>query len=240
MTRFYLSDGPGAPLVTPAIDAWDDNVAGAIRARLLPVRSGGGEGTQTIQTELDSAERRFLRQYVSDPLTSQTVDGTFKGQVRCATELNARHDRVLLSLRVFSEDGLTLRGTLLPLGHYGATNTYSDFPTFTNRKIADGDALSPIVTLAGDRIVCEVGTMASTTEGADQLAVSFKFTDTVPDLPEDETTTSPGAAWVEFSKTLEFVDAPPPEMALPVRGRQPYTEERITYFRDWAGLEEIR
>ena len=199
-TRFYLGQS-GSPNVSPSASGWDSTDT-FIRQRLLRTRLLAGEGTESVTTVLGQFPSRSMRQYVSDPLVEQTISGRIKGQIRCGQSTAETHDRVFISLRVFSGDGLTLRGTLKGLNGYGIINSYSTDPTFTNRKIADGDTLTPVACLAGDRIVLEIGTDSSTVEVGG--TVSFKFDDAAPDLPEDETTTSAGAAWIEFSQTLSF------------------------------------
>lgn len=108
-----------------------------------------------------------------------------------------------LEAYVVSQDGATVRGSLLTIGQYGVN---ANFNTANRNKsrASSGTAISSVSAQDGDRIVVRYGysdsagiTPSATTNYGDILSGS------VPDLPEDEIATN-GVAWVEFSATLAF------------------------------------
>lgn len=202
-TRLYLPS-TGAAAVSPAFGAWDAT-SEADRLKMVTTRISSAMAIKSITESLTAIDGKSLwRQYVSDPIPAQTITGTIKGQLRTSEE-NAllNHDRVTIIVKVVSNDGATLRGTLLTLGFYGATNEYTLETTRTNRKIADGDALSSVVAQANDRIVIEIGTQPSTIPLAtDELVNAVFGDDSGTDLAEDESTTAANNPWIEFSQDL--------------------------------------
>jgi len=147
--------------------------------------------------------KALVRQYVSEPIPAQTITGTFKGQIRMRQEtVDDNYDRLPVVVKVVSNDGSTVRGTLLSLGYYGTTTEF-DLVTPENRKIADGDSLSSVAAQADDRIVVEIGVAPSTGSGSFDSFINATFgDDSGTDLAEDETTTSSHNPWIEFSQDL--------------------------------------
>ena len=201
--RFYLPS-TGAAAVSPAYGAWGNVIVADRRAMVTTRISSAMTNQDAFTSDLLENASYLWRQYVSAPIPAQTITGTIKGQVRCSeTDATDNHDRVTIRVIVVSNDGGTVRGTLLALGYYGNTNEYSIAPTLTSRKIADGDALSSVVAQANDRIVVEIGTQNSVLSIFEDEPLSAVFgDDSGTDLPEDETTTATNNPWVEFSQNL--------------------------------------
>lgn len=161
----------------------------------------------SIGDEGNAADTKWrIMQYVSEPLPAQTISGTIKGQIRAGEEaLLDNYDRVVIGIRVVSNDGATVRGTLLAVGSYAAANEFTlNSVNKTNRKIADGDALSSLAISANDRLVIELGVMTAGSTGFDGSEILVLGDDSGTDLPEDETTTAANNAWIEFSADLFF------------------------------------
>src|SRR3990170_2663893 len=120
-TRFYFR-GNEAAAVSPAFGAWDEN-ASTVRRRMTATKAELTEGFVTPAYLAWTAGNTALEvQYVSDPLaagnaftTSTALKSYIRGQESVAAD-NAR-ERVLV--KVISQDGNTLRATLLSLGQYG-------------------------------------------------------------------------------------------------------------------------
>ena len=108
---------------------------------------------------------------------------------------------IYLCVKVVSEDGSTVRGTLLSLNYYAGVSEFINNATHRNKKGADGDSMSDVDAQDGDRIVVEIGysDAAGTTPEA-----SAKWGENADDLPENETQTADGAGWIEFSGDIAF------------------------------------
>lgn len=224
---------PGVPPVSPAFTAgWDDvsQFGGRFNMGITSLNAPiGSEGVFNNSPEGTDVKYLWV-QFVSKPLTAQTISGTIKGQMQVAQSFADQHfDQVIASLRVVSNDGTVVRGTLLPLAAYGTTNNFNaGIPQ--NRFIFDGDTLSSLAILTGDRLVLEVGFRAITLPpDFGEFVVMMCGDDAGADLPEDETTTTELNPWIELSQTLTFVPDPEP----PVLGGDVIT----SYHWGWADAE---
>lgn len=194
-SRLYFSNGQAAP-ASPAFGGWDMNTGS--RQKLLSAKEAGE--TLGSATSGGTAANGCFRQYVSDALSAQTISGTLKTYLRCFSDLELDVSPRIL-VRVCSGDGSTIRGTLLALGNYGGANF--SISALQNRIFADGDALSGLAVLAGDRLVIEIG--ANNPSGGDAfIGVGAAV---ASDLPENETETGNLVPWIEFSGTIAFESA---------------------------------
>lgn len=140
----------------------------------------------------------LFRQYVSDPIAAQTISAqTIKMQI-LGYESNALHNMyVALGIRVVSNDGGTVRGTILSVTK---DNVELDANNFVNRQFtATG---SSVVAQNGDRIVVEIGTSGSTT--TNHGSNIYIGDNNVTDLPENDTSTNIYNPWLEFAQTINF------------------------------------
>jgi hypothetical protein len=206
-TRFYFPATTVAD-VNPAPGAW--NYITEAVFRYLAKTKGASPitlGTQVGPWTATAGQKALDRVYVSDPLSPQTISGTVKMQLMTreyATTDNV--DQINLLIKVVSGNGATLRGTLLALGNYASTAEFINNATHRNKKGADGDALSSVVCQEHDRIVVEIG-YCNSTAGTTPEA-SAKFGENAADLPENETQTTDGAGWIEFSGDIAFSSEP--------------------------------
>jgi len=202
-TRFYF-DRANPAAVSPAIDAGWDYIDEFVRRRLRYPKEGilaPNVGSLIGSWSNTAGTKALDRQHVSDPIGAQTISGTVKMQLQVAEQNVVDNvDQIILSIRVFSGDGSTLRGTLLSIGSYGPTSEFN--VTQRNKTGADGDTLSSLAVENGDRLVVEVGYSNSTT--ADGPNAQARWGDNATDCPEDETTTATRAGWVEFSQDITF------------------------------------
>jgi hypothetical protein len=209
-TRLYLPN-VAAPPVTPTFDAAWGVTASADRAS---TRSQKLHGTpvvaKTSGTETSTSPINVLnRQYISAPLNgAQTITGTVQGTIR-AGESNAAADmRAQTVIRVVSNDGTVVRGTLWAAD---ASALSSEFP-ITGSAVSKQfplAALTPwtltsVAALDGDRIVIEVGARAHNV-----VATAYSHTlhlgdAGATDLSTVEGTNSANPPWFEFSQTLNF------------------------------------
>lgn len=200
-TRFYFPADTAAD-VSPAYDAGWNYAAEALRRALANVKGSSAITTGTQVGPWTSGNKALDRQYVSNKLAAQRISGTCKMQLMVREYADTDNvAAIYLCVKVVSEDGSTVRGTLLSLNYYAGISEFINNATHRNKKGADGDAMSDVDALDGDRIVVEIG--YSDAAGAAPEA-SAKWGENASDLPEDEIQTTDGAGWIEFSGDLSF------------------------------------
>ena len=208
-TRFYLPS-TGAPDVNPPYGAWD-NTANAVRRKMVLTRINSANSF--VSSPLSTSGNILLWQFTSAPIAAQTISGTVKIQARAGeghNSLNA-YDRVRLV--VVSNDGGTLRGTLLALAAY--KNTEFNVGGDINKTFADGDALTSVVAQANDRIVLELGCNQASYAAIAHIVCGD---DSATDLPENETETSTYNPWLEFSMNIAWPSAAAADLQRVLRG----------------------
>lgn len=201
-TRFYLPSSTAAA-VSPAFDSGWERTVDANRIECVTSKTSTAMATKTFEEPSSTGQDSLARQYVSKPLSgAQTITGTVKGQIRAAENDAGSDGRSQLKIRVVSNDGSTVRGTLLDYDTAGLANEWAT--TLTNRRFprTAGSALTSVNALDGDRIVFEIGVRIHAVPlGSDQYSIRFGDTGST-DLAEDETTTTDNVPWIEFSQTL--------------------------------------
>ena len=206
---FPVSD---ASAVNPAADAgWEESTG--LRRRLAHVK---GDDTTSIEAlvAFTSGNDLLYRQYVSAPMNAGvvfTTSWTIKCQIQAREALAEDDCAGKLAIKVVSQDGNTVRATLLGVSNIGPPTEFLDNATPRNKIFADGDALTAgYTTVTGDRLVVELGIGSSgvTPSGA------MRFGMGAVDLPEDELATTAGAAWIEFSNEITFEHEGPTRLYL--------------------------
>jgi len=199
-TRLYGVPSTAAP-VSPGFGAWTTTAA-AVRRSLSTTKSGTAETVAGFSITSGSGNNALAFQLVSDSLNgAQTITGTVTIVTR-GREL-AGNDNVgarVRTIKVYSSDGATLRGTLLALGNHSVTTELGT--TLAGYPAANADALSSVSAQDGDRIVVELGYGMTTTGTTPQADMSIGGTGTDHANAEGDTTGT--IPWVEFSQNLTF------------------------------------
>lgn len=201
-TRLYFPAECTAT-VTPAVNGSYNYTSELVTRHLATCKTGTAltdgvrVGPWTInQTAIGEA-------WVSPPLSGAgTLSGTWKAQLR-SREYNASDDAYTApEIYVVSGDGSTVRGTAWAIGAAGPVTELNT--SNRNKSWADGDSLSSVSYSDGDRIVFKPGFSNPNTGSTPEASNNYgdNFTDT--DLPENETQTTAGLPWIEFSATLTF------------------------------------
>jgi hypothetical protein len=216
--RFYFTRDGGVmgftSPVNPVLAAWDDTTQTAYRGvgipvgnpwRMLPTKSSifNSYGSEAFNATVGIANLKTLvLAYVSDALIAGTISGTAKGQIQWLQDFaDCAQDQVTIALSVVSNNGLTNRGYLLPLGVYGTTNLFAQSPSpQQNRFLANGDVLTPVVAQSGDRLFLEIGSQPSTPPllGLGSFISTYCGGQNPVDLLEDETDTATSSPWFEL------------------------------------------
>lgn len=209
-TRFYLPT-TGAAAVNPAYDAsWEDTSQAGSRIKMVTAKIASAFGSITATKNSATNPYDILaRQYVSDPIVAQTITGTLTGQLRCSENFGSADAIAQIVVWVVSNDGTTVRGTLMATTPTAGSAPTNEFVTsLTNRPFPNttyGSAtLSSVAAQDGDRLVVEVGSQHNnTTNGTRNTAIDFGD-NSGTDLAADSSTTTQNNPWVEFSQTIVF------------------------------------
>lgn len=210
-TRLYGVATAAAP-VSPAFDSWS-SLTGAVRRTLSTSKAAATETRAGVAVTSGAGNETLGFQLVSGPLDgAQTITGTVTIMARgrelaTSDNINAR----VRSIRVFSKDGSTLRGTLLTLGNH--TVTTEPGTSVAGYQFANATSLSSVSAQDGDRVVVELGWGMTTTGSSPQydLVIGGSGTDHTNTAGPDTTGTVP---WIEFSQNLVF--QPPRQSILPL------------------------
>ncbi len=204
-TRLYFTSAQA--ILTPSTDVSWEGTAGFVRRVLSPDRvrtefASSAHSKATSSTTYDGA----IAQFVTPPLSAQTVSGNVKAVIRALESAVGNDMRAQMLIRIIGWDGVTFRGTLL--AHDASALTSEFATTLTNRKFplnwtAPGAALTPVACQAGDRIVVEVGYRSHVATTA--ISGTLEFGDqSATDLAEDEVGTTQDNPWIEFDNNLVF------------------------------------
>ena len=207
-TRLYFPLSNDAAVI-PAFMGWTDTSQGV--SRFMANIKGADAITvgQTVNLSGTGGDMDLDRQYVSTRMASGAVFTS--GVTTFSMQLMTREydvldvvDQGIIGIRVMSEDGTTNQATLKAIGSYGPTSTFINNATHRNKQYAAGVTVgATYTTVFGDRLVVEVGYSNSLIGTTPQA--SAKWGQNATDLPADETQTTDGAGWIEFSNTIIFV-----------------------------------
>lgn len=209
-TRLYFDTG--TPTVSPTADgSWE--VTGSMVRRWLDAGKFDGHSLEAlaVTTALNSpagAVDALILQAVSAQLSSNvTISGAIKGQIRAFEGNAAADERMQCVIWVMKTDG-TSRGTLIATNTTALSNEFNT--SLRNIKIPKGGSTVPtsVNALATDRIVVELGFRKHENATNNRSGNFSAGNPNTTDLPEDETTTTALAGWIEFADTLSFSVAP--------------------------------
>lgn len=215
--RFYFPRA-GVPHVQPSYDAEWDITTNSVKRFLPAVKSPTGS-TSSPDTSANFAKTAAAvqdivhGQFTSGPLAAQTISGNAKLIVRGGETTGTDDAHLQVIIRVVSNDGSTVRGTLYS-GYTGALLSSNqngagigrEFSTATQNRVASMD-LTPVTTLDGDRLVVEVGqrfTNAGSATGSGYLAFGDISSQTDQSFLDDASNGTGQANWIEFDHGIEL------------------------------------
>ena len=207
-TRFYF-DNAAFSTITPAVaSVWDYSISNFRRCKLEIARDDHGiMETISLDGNADTADTDYCYvQAISDPIAAQTISYTqaLDFQMR-GSEEDARCNQVFsITVRVLSNDGTTVRGTLLALTRDG---TELAIGTLTNRGWSGTGTVADVEAQQNDRIVIEVGTGGnpSTGAGGDSHDADIRIGRyPADDLPVNDSGTDDYKPWFQFANTITW------------------------------------
>jgi hypothetical protein len=162
--------------------------------------------------------------FATAPLQAQAIAGTVKGQMQAFEDSLSYNLNAEMWIYLIGSDWAyksTLMGSSAPATNLAEWNV----TTLRNQKFPYNGAISLTgqTAVAGDRILVVVGFKGFINTGAVGTAAlgQIKWASAAgSDLPEDETTTTDAAPWIEFSQDLNFDTD-----VYPTIDCEPFTEE---------------
>lgn len=196
-TRTYISTLGTTPPINPTPSAsWNDTSDALADAMLLATATAE---SYPITATLNGSDPSLAKQLISRPLVPGQVlsSQTISAQFLCRDVINGA-PKLTLGVRVLASDGTTIRRTMLAL----TNSTNAMHSSVRNLTFSAAASFTDYTTVAGDRLVVEVGADVYSA-GTGFVIIEFG-SDTGVDLPVDETTTTNGRPWIEFSRNIQF------------------------------------
>ncbi|MBE0671206.1 MAG: sortase [Anaerolineales bacterium] len=195
-TRFYLQNAAAA-VTTATRGAWD-NTSGLVTRAMSTTKSGAIATVAVAETSNINNYDVLMLKFISEPIPAQTIAaGSTLNWVIGSQESNAAANNVFhVHAYVVSNDGTTLRGTLLNNNIDGG-----EWPTTAQGDAPSGaKSLTSVTAQANDRIVIEIGYQAQNNSTTSRTGTLW-YGGTGGDLTVggDETNLT---GWFEFSQDL--------------------------------------
>lgn len=212
-TRFYLPSTGTSPLTSLAADAGWEDTSILTRNKLITTKISSAFVSDSFDDNNAATRDILFRQYVSDPIAAQTISAqTLKFQIRSAIQLSGNSMLTSIGVRVVSNDGATVTGTILAVTRDGTVLT----STLTNRQFTA--TTTQVVASANDRIVVEIGTGGDPSGSNDHDTLLRVGDASASDLSEDDTSTTDNNPWVEFANPITFQAPPTVVLNTPTHG----------------------
>jgi hypothetical protein len=203
-TRFYFTQGIAAA-IAPAVDAgWERQIGSFFRNRLTLTKPETSTTTQSAVFGSSATSDTLWGQWMSPPLAGPvTINTPVSLVMRVQEDGLAENAHLAFALRVVSQDGTTVRGTLKT--QY-ATST--EFATSGVTRSFNALATSSVAALAGDRLVMEIGAHGVTPANVDFLMFEFGANQNQPDHVLADGDGNSFNAWFEIGQALTFDPEP--------------------------------
>jgi hypothetical protein len=212
--RFYPARVAAAAISPAYAAAWGDT-ANAVRRKMTFTKPNEAVGDISVSTTVVNGTPKnvLMVQYVSDPLQAQTLSGAMEAALAVResnTNLNAETHIVV---RLVSNDGTTVRGTLYTSATPGAATgnewTSGTYPTVKRFPAAGNATFTSLGALDGDRLVVEVGARVYPGASATYSLVLNQRTDATADFPKvndypayEGATARDGMGFIEFTSDV--------------------------------------
>lgn len=203
-TKLYLPASSATPPISPTPNATWNTTTGVTRIMASTAKTNTALANATTAS-IALSQKGMNRQFIYGPLNPVTISGTATCVIRATVPGISQEDFLVAWLRLYvvSSDGGTVRGQLLnsPTGSLGTVNT-SLRNIRPQRYSGASFALNSVAASAGDYIVIEPGFSADA--GASTGTYNFGD-DNASDLTDNETGTSAGNPWIQFSTNMSIL-----------------------------------
>lgn len=196
-TTFYLSASL-VPGPSPAFQAAWNVTTGGARRMMKPVKDASTIASVTSgQTGAAAVRKVLIRQFVSEPLAAQTLNGTLTGQIRFnMSSVTSVTGQGFVYFRIINADGTVA-------SEVGTMTTTDLTTTLTNRTLI-ALTLSSVAVTAGQRFAIDVGWNFATGSTTTITATGSFGSSSATDLAVDNTTTTANNPFIKFSQTIIF------------------------------------
>ena len=217
-TRLYFSGTSNTSGITPSFDLGWNYTSEAVRRDFLIAKSASESlaiGTRIGPWSGLQGDAALDRQYISPQLSAQTISGTIKGQVMVREFANTDNvTGLMIKVKVINSAGTETANLFTLQIATGINNVeFINNATCRNKGLASGQALvsgGSWDCALNDRIVVEVGYTCAISSGTTPEAqAKWGAPSSGTDLPENETQTTDGVPWFEFSDDLIWKPPPP-------------------------------
>jgi hypothetical protein len=205
-TRFYLSaSGETVPITPSPLSNWE-NVSIMERVLCNTVKRGLAMTNVDFPSDGDSTNKDILfRQYISPILVAgQTITGSQSIKAQCRVLESSNFNNMFFTIGIY-----VYRGTGPVKFIFDPTiirdNVEAATITLINRQFTAVSAVTNYTTIAGDRIIIEIGMGGDQDIDGDHESIMRLGDASATDLSEDNTSTTDNNPWVELSDTLTFV-----------------------------------
>lgn len=159
-TRFYFPNTTYS-VNSPAFDAGWEQTGEATRFALLPKTQlivATAAANKQVTVPITTTQDILVCQAISDPLPGQRIVGNFSMVIRTSENAATTNATLAAVVKVVSQDGSILRGVLFSV--FG-TDTEFDVTASPSTRIINAQAMTPLSTQGGDRLVVEWGVHAT-------------------------------------------------------------------------------
>lgn len=201
-TRLYFPLDAAAQVTVTFSSGWT-NTSSATRRKLAITKGTSAITFGPLET-WTAGDLALDRQYISPPMDAGIVFTGATVKLQLMSRENALADNVTsqVRLKIVNRAGNILQHALFSVSQQGPATEFTDAASGRNKAYIDGDTVAgTYTTVQGDRLVVEIG--YDDAAGTTPMAQS-KWGENATDLPENETQTTDGAGWVEFSNTIVF------------------------------------
>lgn len=204
-TRFWLSNAGAAP-VSPAVDGGWEQSGQVVRALMMPkLRTRTLQAlanASAITVPITTTQDIVGSQWISEPIPPQRIIGTVSLVVRVFENANSNNVTLAAVVKVVSQDGGTVRGTL-----FSTFSTGTEFPLSASAatRIVNAQAVTALTTQPGDRLVLELGGHAAAPTAAGSYTMRFG-NNAASDFALTAALTTDLNPWLELSQDLWDAD----------------------------------
>lgn len=207
-TRLWLPSA-GAPLIAPEPVSFWQRTEGSDRIHMLRSRSNSASVNTAVSENVATNNLDCLiRQYISDPLSPQRLEGTVRAMVACMESSTSANLRAEFALQLVDKDGLNAR-TLVSFNTGPLASEWAGSLAGRRFPLAHpvgGELLTPADVSEGDCLVAEFGFRAHNTSKTNFTGtMQFGDPSTSLALAETETVQTGRVPWLEFSQDLKWL-----------------------------------
>lgn len=201
-TRFYLGS-VAAPSISPAFDGNWEQTGQAVRLVLYSAKNYPGAtealtNSTSVTVPITTTQDILIAQFVGPPMPATRFDArNWTLVVRCLEAAAAANAHLAYSLRVLSNDGGTVRGTLKS----NFANS-TEFTTAAQTRLSNTPgAITALSAQIGDRLCLEVGVRATGPTSASTATARFGF-NAATDFAATSGLTTDLNPWCEFEQDI--------------------------------------